>query len=96
MTKIVSLKKYKKKKYNLLEEDSVSLMDITIEVQTTPEGFRILEGCEFWTTDPIIQNRMNDLEYQEVLLRIIGDWFKDFSKGVGKKYKVNMNYNLLD
>jgi hypothetical protein len=96
MTKIVSLKKYKKKKYNLLEEDSVSLMDITIEVQTTPEGFRILEGCEFWTTDPIIQNRMNDIEYQEVLLRIIGDWFKDFSKGVGKKYKVNMNYNLLD
>jgi len=96
MTKIVSLKKYKKKKYNLLEKDSVSLMDITIEVQTTPEGFRILEGCEFWTTDPIIQNRMNDLEYQEVLLRIIGDWFKDFSKGVGKKYKVNMNYNLLD
>lgn len=95
MTKIVSLKKYKKK-YNLLEEDSVSLMDITIEVQTTPEGFRILEGCEFWTTDPIIQNRMNDIEYQEVLLRIIGDWFKDFSKGVGKKYKVNMNYNLLD
>jgi len=96
MTKIVSLKKYKKKKYNLLEKDSVSLMDITIEVQTTPEGFRILEGCEFWTTDPIIQNRMNDIEYQEVLLRIIGDWFKDFSKGVGKKYKVNMNYNLLD
>lgn len=96
MTKIVNLKKYKKKKYSSPKEADISLMDITIEVQTTPDGFRILEGCEFWTTDPIIQNRMDDLEYQEALLRIISEWFKDFSKGVGKKYKINMNYNLLD